>query len=484
MPRPQRRSAPWPVRWTGHAPRMMAAPPATAIGTVATLPRRWPIGSGSQFHQVASYQIGGMYSISRSIPIAGPAGHSLVLEKTVTQNREGTRAPAGAMISFFHDGAVLELLFHSTQDGFLLKVDDEYVSLDPLGAAGTYNFFRFDFATRALRRIDIIVFKASFVEARTGATDALWAAPVRGPRTICVGDSFTTATPTGWSNWFAEAMGWDDVWTSGVGASGYLGDAEGLRIPFNERMESDVVAYRPEVVFIHGSVNDGGEDPSAVEAAAFHAVSTIRRHLPECLVAGGANTAFGAEYWISGARDVVDATRAGFEAAGGHWMSTYEMPIRWSGETNGARATLLDAVVEGQAGNTGTPTQVDGHTGFRINSDSADAATKLRVGATVEIGIGATRERAVLTATSAVGGKQVFGFAGSFKYAHAIGEPVREVGPSPLTGMGNSVYPTAWGSADYYVGGDLYHPNTAGLMSIGQANAAMLKQLLLDLGLS
>lgn len=482
IPRPTRSAAPWPVRWSGNAPRVMGGPPSMTVSPTANLPKRWPVGSGSAFHHVSSFPIGGVYNFARGVPAASDISQYFVTEPSVTQDRSGTRATAGAMISFFHEGSALELMFHSTAEGFLLRIDDEYVGLDPIVASGTLNNFLFDFGSRALRRVDVIAYKASFLEAHTDPSDAVWAAPIRGPRAICMGDSFTTATPTSWSNWFADAMGWDDVWTSGVGGTGYLADANGSRIPFVERVEADIIAYRPEVVLIHGSVNDGYLDPRDVEAAVYQTVDTIRRHLPECIVAGGSNTPYGAEFVYPSSRDTIEATRAGFEAAGGVWLTPTELPLRFSGEQVGIRATLLDAVLAGKAGNSGSPAGVDSATGFRIDSDDADPGTKLRVGATVEIGSGETRERAVLTAQTSSGGKQVFGFAGDFKFDHAAGEPVREVAPSVITGTGNSVSPSGWGNADLYVGQDQYHPSTAGHMSIGQANAALLKQHLLARG--
>ncbi|MCB2088685.1 MAG: SGNH/GDSL hydrolase family protein [Sphingomonadaceae bacterium] len=482
VPRPQRTIAPWPLPRDSHGPKVMDPTPPVTIAATPSLPRRWPVASGSNFHQIASFPIGGMYSFSRSIPrVSPPPSQSYVPADTVTQT-VGTRSAAGAQISFYHDGAQLELLFHTTQDGFYVKVDGEYITLDLMGAPGTFNHFLIDFGSRRHRRIDIILYKAGFIEARTGWTDALWAAPIRGPRTICMGDSFTTPGADGWTNWFAEGLGWDDVWASGVGGSGFRADALGNRVPFTARVQSDIIAYRPEVVFIHAGANDLGYDTGEVIDSVTQVVNDIRRHLPEAVVAGGLNISLGLEYLFAENFERAEAIRQAFIAAGGAWMSPFELPQKFAGEPVGIRATLMDPIVAGRAGNSGTPATVDNTTGFRIASDNSDPGTKLRIGATVEIGTGATRERKALTAQTSINGKQVFGFDGVFNHDHAAGEPVREVGPSYATGQGYELAPTGWGNADNYVSADTFHPNRDGNIAIGTVNAVLLKDHLRQIG--
>ena len=479
IPRPQKSLAPWPLPMQHHGPRQMADPPAIAITNTPTLPRRWPIGTGLSSWPVTAVPMGGNYTISRGIPAAdGGPTLAYAAGDTVTQNREGVRAPSSTQISFYHEGERLELHFQIMLDNFLLKIDGEYVSIDPLTASGTNPHFLIEFGSRRLRRIDIVTFKSPFIQARTQPGDALYAAPVRGPRMIVVGDSFTTSDPDSWVNWFADGMGWDDVWASGVGGSGYCSDALGNRLTFIERVQADVIDHRPDIVFIHGSVNDLGFTPAEVREAARTYVSTVRRALPDCLVAGGINTPYGVEFWHPSSLDVVDALREGFESAGGAWMTPLEMPMTQIGEPIGIRATLSASIIAGRPGNSGTPDQVDVASGFRINSDPADPGTILRTGSTVEIGTGATRERVVLTAQSVVAGKLAFGFDGAFKFAHAPGEAVREVGPCHMTGLGNVNTPTGWGTADLYVGPDEYHPSAAGKIALGQANAALLRDYL------
>lgn len=483
LPRPLKPVAPWPVPDHDHAPKIMSAAPAMTISNSATLPRSWPIGSANASYAVPAFVNGGTFSISRTLPKADPVStQAFNAELTITQDSAGTQAGGTAQISFYHEGESLELGFHSDVDGFLVRIDGEYPALEPIRMAGSFPFALFEFGERRRRRIDLFVYKTPFIEARTGPNDSLWAAPIRGPRTICVGDSFSQPAVNSWIHWFAEAMGWDDVWASGVGGTGFVKTVDGTKQNFRQRVQADVIAFRPQLVFVHGSVNDLGEDIAALRANSEDFVRQVHRALPECIVAGGMNTPFGIEYWTADMLDHADALREGLEAGGAAWISPIELPIARRGTAPGGNVQLLDAIVAGKAGNTGDPTQVDAFTGFRIASDMANPAANLRLGATVEIGTGATRERKVLTAYTRVGGKQVFGFDGSFRYDHPAGEPVREVGPCMVTGLGNSAVPKGWGNADLYVGGDQYHPGAAGRLALGQCNAAMLKDHLRAIG--
>ncbi|WP_164931238.1 SGNH/GDSL hydrolase family protein [Erythrobacter sp. HKB08] len=459
----------------------MASPPPFAVSSTRSLPRAWFAGSGNVSYPIASQPTGAHFTFARGLPDTTGPTLGFRSAATVTSDLAGPRVPASQQFSFYHDGAAIELHFQNNSKGVLVKIDGQYLSLDPITTDGE-QYIRIDFASRDVRRIDLVSYKSAFAGVWTGTGDGIWAAPARGPRAICMGDSFTTAAPTGWTNWFADAMGWDDVWTSGIGGTGYVANASGLSPNWNERLEADVIAYRPEVVFLFGSVNDMSYGPQAVGAGVRSLVSRLRKALPDCVVAGGMNTAFGVEAWPSESWDVLDAAKAAFTEAGGAWMSLLEMPMEFSGPAVGNAGMLMDNLAAGRAGNTGTPTAVDASAGFRVNTSSSTPDTNLRIGATVEIGSGATRERVVVTAVGLSGGKQIYGFDGALRYAHAAGEPVREVGPAYITGRGTSVAPSGWGTGDIYVGDDGYHPNDHGHRMIGMLNASMLKRHLRSTG--
>ncbi len=481
IPRPQRIITPWPVPPADQAPRVMAVPPPITIDTVPALPKAWLTGSGSPSYKLASHANHGHFTFCRGLPDESGPSLGFKPAKTVTSGADGTRAPSGLQFAFYHDGEDIELHFQNNDRGYLLKIDGEYVSLVPATTPAN-SFSHIALGSRKLRRFDIITYQAAFAGVRTATSDTVYAAPVRGPRTICIGDSFSIADAYGWTNWFAEGLGWDDVWTSGIGATGFVQDANGVAKSWRDRVQDDVIAYKPEVVFFFGSVNDLSEAPSDVYQAVYDTLSQIRAALPDCIIAGGMNTPFGVEFWQPIGLDVYDAAKRAFTDAGGAWMSVLELPQEFSGTPIGADAELFDNIAQGRAGSAGPPDVVAGQSGFRVNTSSATPNTNLRIGSTVEIGTGSTRERVVITGSAISGGRFVYGFDGAFRFAHFAGERVREVPPCYLTGQGSTVAPSGWGNADVYVGPDGYHPSPEGHRAIGLLNAAMFKRHLREIG--
>ena len=455
---------------------LQLADPAPVItqSAIETLPRYWPSSSGSTFYQMASAAQGGVFSFCRGLPGAGPTSINYSEAATATFASDGTRGSLGQQWSFIHEGSRIELQIRNNQFGFLIRIDNRFVSLDPYQTSGTVTVM-LDFGSHARRRIDIISWQLGFGGVFTDTTDCIFAADLRGPRTIVFGDSFTTPDTVSWPVWFGHALGWDDVWPSGVGGTGFVADGYGTAPALPNRVASDVVPYRPEVVFIHAGLNDLGQPPSQVEAAAALTVSRIKRHLPDTLVLGGADTAFGIESWDAQALDVLDAIRSGLESAGAAFLSPVELPMAFGGQPIGAEATVFYPVDAGQAGNDGTPASVTYPNGFTCATATDAPLANLRVGSVVEIGSGATRERVAITCTGYVTGRLVYGFDGAMRYAHAAGEPVREVGPCFVTGQGTTVEPSGWGSADRFIGWDGFHYNAEGNRALGSVNAALLR---------
>ncbi len=481
IPRSQAPAQRWTVAPDDHAPKVLATSPALTVNSAPTLPRAWFAASGSNAYPLASNIQHGHFTYCRGLPDSTGPTLGFRPAATVTTLADGTRAPSGQQFSFYHEGDALELHFQNNDRGYLLKVDGEYLGLTPQSDPGqTYTLL--DFGSRKLRRFDLITYKAAFAGVWTGPQDSIYAAPVRGPRTIVMGDSFSEADAGGWTNWFAESLGWDDVWTSGVGGTGYVENGNGFNKSWRDRVQSDVIAYAPEVVFLHGSVNDLSFPPAQVYSGVYDTIRAIRDALPDCIIAGGMNTGAGVETWNAGQLDVFDQAKAGFEDGGGAWMSTLELPHQFSGDPVGSAAQLVDPIAAGRPGNGGTPDGLSGQSGFRVNTSSSTADTNLRIGSTVEIGSGATRERVVITTNGLSGGRFIYGFDGTFRYAHAAGEPVREVPPCFLTGQGGTAAPTGWGNTNLYVGADGFHPSPEGNIALGQVNAAMLKRHLRNIG--
>jgi lysophospholipase L1-like esterase len=393
-----------------------------------------------------------------------------------------TSALAGGMFqcSFYHYGQSCELMLADTSTSYMVRVDGEYVGLDTVDTRNT--FYKLDFGARALRRIDLIGNGLTFYGVNVEPGDTIVAAPIRGPRAIVLGDSFSTPSALGWHAHFADALGWDDVWAAGVGGTGFVATNGGAAKKFYDRIASDVIAHAPDIVIIPGSVNDSGADPAMAEAEAQACVSLIRSSLPDCLMIGGYSASGGVETMSAGALAIMAAVEAGFVAAGGVWLNPIEMPLVYVGGVLPS-STLAAAHAAGKvganpdsapfAGGSNTASQ-----GLYCNA-TVSQGVNLRVGSTVEIGSGPTCERVVITGLKQITGTTLsYAFDGTLRYAHASGETVREVGPSYLTGRGKAGATTGWGNADELVTTDGTHPSPAGHEALGLIIAGLLRDCL------
>ncbi|MDE2595390.1 MAG: SGNH/GDSL hydrolase family protein [Sphingomonadales bacterium] len=452
-------------------PAVMALPPTVTSSATATLSRQFFPAAHNAYFNVPSMPLGGVFTISRTQPDAAPPGFAAVPGTTITNGTGAPNARGAMQVSFIHDGASFELGVPSAQLGVLVRVDGEFVALTgPAVATTTYQ--RYDFGSRKVRRIDLIGANWWLASVGVGPTDAIYPATVRGPRVICLGDSFTALGSDQWQNWFADAMGWDDVWSSGIGGTGYVNNQSGTKKTFRARLQSDVVAYKPDIVIIMGSVNDWSQPAAQVASEAAALVAELRASLPGCLVIGAHACSGGVETMNSAALDVMDATRSGFTAAGGIWLNPVQLPFGFNGPT---AATLLSgAHAAGRPGNSGVPTAVAAGQGILVDAVVGGSAN-IRVGATVEIGSGATRERVHLTSFTQASPKALYGFDGALRYAHASGEPVVEVGPSYMTGRGKAGTPTGWGTADLFVSSDGTHPTPEGQRALGMLLAQLVR---------
>lgn len=457
------------------APAVMAGPPTVTSGTTQTLARRWYAANGSASYRLASSPRGGFFTPTRTQPVAN--GIALTPGTTLTPGTGGQTATGMMQVSFLHDGSDIELNIYST-NGMLIRVDGEYVSLTPTTVAATSTFIKLAFGSRKLRRIDVIGTQLNFMGVATGWTDGLYPAPVRGPRVICLGDSFTQSDVQGWHSWLSDCTGWDDVWAAGVGGTGYLATAGGAAKKFRDRVASDVIAYAPDIVLVMGSLNDSASTPSALTAEATALVAQIRDALPSCLVIGGYNASGGVEKLTAQGLDAMDATRDGFIAGGGVWLNPIEMPVTFDGAV--PATTVAFATAAGRPGCGANPATItpasQGITGQTTISPATNALPF--AGGVVEIGTGATRERIHVTTFAQTSGVIAYGFDGTARYAHAVGEPMVMKGPSFLTGQGKAGTPTGFGNADLFISADGVHPTPEGHRAIAHVQATMLRQYL------
>lgn len=457
-------------------PAAMPVPPTVTTGAVPTLGRAWFAASGNASYALASSPRGGVFTVSRTL--ASSTNLALGASLTVTSNTGATPNAAGSLaVSFLHEGSNLELAVFAAV-GMLVRVDGQYISLTPT-VIGSSTYYKMAFGSRAVRRIDVLGQGISFIGAYTDWTDTLYPAPVRGPRVLCLGDSFSTNAIDGWINWLTDCTGWDDIWASGVGGTGYVSTAGGVSKKYRDRVATDVIPFAPDIVLVLGSRNDVSQPVATLQTEAAGVVSQIRAALPNCLIVGGFNASGGVETMTSAWLDTMDATRIGFTSAGGVWLNPIEMPIGFSGPV--PASTVNAAHAAGRAGNAGTPATVSGLTGVQANTNTAGTTNLPFGGQVIEIGTGATRERINVTSTAVSGGKIMYGFDGVLQYAHAAGEPMTMVGPSYLTGRGRLGATTGFGNSDIYVSADSVHPSPDGHRALAMAQATLLRNYLTSL---
>lgn len=438
---------------------VMAAPPTVTAGASQTLPREFYVGSHHASYKTYSHAVGGSLTVSGTGN--GSGGYGLDQPDTVTNRYEATEpdATSSALVSFIHDGTEFEIELTSETGGFAVRVDGEFVDLTPR-SKGSDRFFKYDFGSRKARRIDIYG-KMSLIGVFAGETDVVLPAPKRGPRVVIVGDSFTTSAADGWPIWFSALMGWDDVWVSGVGGTGYLTDGSGTKSNFTSRVSQDVIALEPDVVITAGSINDAGQSYDDLYEAVSLYVAKIQRELPDSLVIGGYNARGGIEWMNATALAAMDAVRDAYVSNDAVWLNPIELPISFT-ESQGNWTTVRSAASAGRLGSQGV----------HVNS-STTGRSNIRIGSTVEIGEGATRERFVVTGTGVQSGTLLLQFDGALQYAHPVDTVIREVGPSYITGKGNEGAATGVGNSDVLVSSGGIHPNVAG----AQAYALVWAQL-------
>ena len=88
----------------------------------------------------------------------------------------------------------------------------------------------------------------------------------------------------GWdrASLFAALVGCDDVSNLGVGGSGFIAGNGTTVLPYIQRI-ADLVALQPDVVYIGGAQNDGGQG-AAIQTAALAYYQAVRAALPSAMI--------------------------------------------------------------------------------------------------------------------------------------------------------------------------------------------------------
>lgn len=198
------------------------------------------------------------------------------------------------IVEFAHHGSKLELVEKGVLGAYRIAFDEgngyKYVTeVAQAGAPadGSVYLRLIDFKSVKLRNIRVEYSNGYFGGIRIGPNDSITTTSVP-PRkkAIWIGDSITEAGSSGgsishgWGSVASDMLGWD-CWNSGVGGTGYINPGVIGRVNFQQRLISDIVQYKPDIVIFAGGVNDESYPESQINDAVRLALTTVRDALPD-----------------------------------------------------------------------------------------------------------------------------------------------------------------------------------------------------------
>ena len=443
--------------------QVMASPPTVAWSTTNSITGSfWPAGQNAGGVNAVS---GNYFTFTRCGSLTtGTAYPNYNAVKGTSVNYGGGTVQHNVMsVSFIHTGTAFSIFMLGYGEYVLIKVDDQYVSMTPqtMATDGNLYYGSVTFASAGRRRIEILSTMGtspSFGGVYTAATDTIQPAIVRGPRVLIEGDSFIEgplATAGAASNFpivFGELMGWDDVWSSGVGSTGFLATS-GNRGTYRSRLSTDVIPYNPDIVIFQPSINDSAYTPSQIAAEASLCFAQIQQNLPNALIACTSHMLKGgASYAASFMLQSRLLLKTAVQNVGGIFIDLMQMPVS-SGYA--LQSTTLYASSSASA------------TSLQTNAP-------LRPYATYQFADGSQ-----FICTAASGGSAPYSATiDNSANAQSSGATIAEVGSCLWTGSGHVGGTTGVGNSDILVGSDAAHPTQAGHEAIGEAMAyAFLNQL-------
>ncbi|MCE7028492.1 SGNH/GDSL hydrolase family protein [Jiella avicenniae] len=434
-----------------HIPQKVATRPiysgvTVTQGSSSTLARLWPTAWGNA-----------------GAPTAGPTAYFAWAGARPTEQKNGmvpvdnhiSTATAGTYTAkgqqraiFRHTGSALELRFIGGGGLFYVKVDDQYVQATPYNVSDGA-VLKLDFGSMGSRRIDIIMDNtARFVGAHGAATDTVAPAPIRGPKVMIFGDSFSS--PLGYALWLSDVFGWDDISTSNIGGTSY--SVTNSSLSFSQRASSDIVPFAPDILFVLGGTNAFSATPATEAAAATSFWQAVAASLPDTILLSAINAQHGWSHssMTANAIAVMKATRSAIKAAGVIFCDLLEMPEPYPSLYVSGSVGLAASV---------------GGTSIFVNG------IRPRPYDVLEINPGGANCERVVIASDAVNTHPIIG---ALKYAHSVGETVQQVGPSWLVGSGVIGATTGVGNCDVLIDNTNHPVVPDGTRALGYTLADMI----------
>jgi lysophospholipase L1-like esterase len=228
------------------------------------------------------------------------------------------------LAEFDTDAQDLEIFTLGTAAQYRLRIDGQYVGLELAQgppADGHYYWLKIGFPGRQRRSIALEAWGVAFGGIAVGPDDHVyWPTTPLGPRCIVLGDSYTEGLLC-YAQRLRHLLAWE-VWSSGAGGTGYINSGPSGRVKFGDRVQTDVIAYHPDIVIVAGGLNDGGFPQDQLRAEALALYDAILTNLPssKLIVVG--------PWWPTGVpADYILATRDTIKNAAAERKAEFVDPI-------------------------------------------------------------------------------------------------------------------------------------------------------------
>ena len=266
------------ARVAGKLPVLAASPPTIALQGNSATPGGWtwftPDVHADKYTLIAGVWAALGVSYPGYFTFAATAAHGGDGGGGLTANPTGP-----GRIRFASFAPVLEIGWGdvTTNGQFRLKIDGEYAQAGQLVQSGG-GFVRLTFGDgtatyRKLRHYELECGNPKFTGVRSPTIYPPMAWPAEDRlRMIVHGDSMVATVVDSGSGPFvhgtscdliANLSGQPDCWSCGVGGTGWIASASGTRSTFNQRVDLDVIAPAPDVIWEMGGLNDASLIASA-----------------------------------------------------------------------------------------------------------------------------------------------------------------------------------------------------------------------------
>jgi lysophospholipase L1-like esterase len=238
----------------------------------------------------------------------------------------------GFEVEFMYDGRMLETYEYASKQWFT-PIFDSTIGTTHKDTPYDYTlrYRLLDYGTAATRRVRLQLNGYMGLRIEPGSSMTAVQTPL-GSRTIFLGDSFTFGTAGPYPDGslyggYVITTGVEaglDAWPSGVGATGILNDAGGAAgwVKFRDRVSTDVIPFKPEVVVIAGGINDrllvadGTATPSQYRTEYDALIADIKTGLPDAKIVVLGPFCPGTPSSYTGMEQIRDLNKEAAQAAG------------------------------------------------------------------------------------------------------------------------------------------------------------------------